>query len=400
MRTRAEHVSTSRVSKAPSGRHRAPRRPRRVIATQLGSLLTAVLLVASVLTGVTVAVTPGIAQAEITEPTICSLEGGYSSSDRPQSGGPGDFHLFYGSWRCYEAGTLGEPWSVSLSTTVDVAGCPAAPVIAADLYGYSYSGSKFLDGSVSGYLVATNLLHLSGTVMSDAGLRSISLALSMTNVDLCRDRSLGLANGTMTLDADPDSLLAQVPPVPPVPPVPDPVGVLEPILTGTGLVQSPDIGHESAKCQTQPGSQQVTDTTAEGARTLVYTSKPTATEVNVCFRVEATAASSGYGGRVGIIPAAPGVSDTPGVPSSDGLGSTCTTTTPNAVPGTHPMVSGSTVGVPYAFDSYSNGASTAWVCVRVGSNVNVRVVVPVAAPTVTGVPPSYLVTFYPDAGTL
>ena len=64
------------------------------------------------------------------------------------------------------------------------------------------------------------------------------------------------------------------------------------------------------------------------------------------------------------------------------------------------MVSGSTAGVPYAFDSYSNGSSTVWVCVRVGSNVNVRVLVPVSPPTTTGVPPSYLVTFYPDAGTL
>jgi hypothetical protein len=157
------------------------------------------------------------------------------------------------------------------------------------------------------------------------------------------------------------------------------------------------------------GGQQAADVTAEGIHTFLYTYAPSPQDVNVCFRAEDISDGVGLGGEVIVTPTATGVSLTGvglpslGVPTVDGSGSACSSTTPNAVPGSHPIVSGGVAGMPVLFDAYSNATSTAWVCVQVGTSVNDRVVVPVTLPTVgspgVSVGPGYSVTFYPDPGT-
>lgn len=168
-------------------------------------------------------------------------------------------------------------------------------------------------------------------------------------------------------------------------------------LAGGVAQQGATPGTASGTCALN-GGQQVVDETSEGVTGFVYTWQPSSSQFDVCFRAQ-DSVGVGFGGLIAITPTAPGVSiggATP--PSADNNGSTCTTTTPNAVPGSHPISSGGVAGVPYLFDAYSNGASTAWVCVQVGSVVDERVVVPVSAPSVT-VSPGYEVTFYPDPGT-
>ena len=53
-------------------------------------------------------------------------------------------------------------------------------------------------------------------------------------------------------------------------------------------------------------------------------------------------------------------------------------------------------GQPYAFDAYSDGATTVWVCLTVGTAVSSRVIVPIS---VSGPTVGPLITWYPDPGT-
>lgn len=149
---------------------------------------------------------------------------------------------------------------------------------------------------------------------------------------------------------------------------------------------------DSSTCQFN-GGQQVADTTVEGVRTFVYVWRPSPTTAAVCFRAQ-DSAGAGAGGMVLVTPSVPGA--TVGVPSSDADGSACASTTPNAVPGAHPMATGGVAGQPFAFDTYSNGTSAAWVCVQVGSTVDTRVMLPVSARVGS---PGNEVSFFPDPGT-
>lgn len=155
------------------------------------------------------------------------------------------------------------------------------------------------------------------------------------------------------------------------------------------------IGFPSQYCAANGGTA-VVDNTTEGVTSFLYTYQPSAQQVDVCFRAQD--ASTGLGGMMVITPSAPGVSGGGlGAPSADGDGSACSTTTPNGVPGSHPMSSGQVDGTTYSADAYSN-ASAAWVCLQVGFSVDNRVVVPVQV-SAPGVSPGVDVTFYPDPGT-
>ena len=181
-----------------------------------------------------------------------------------------------------------------------------------------------------------------------------------------------------------------------------------------GGVRVEPAGGYSSSCATN-GGQRVLDNTVEGVHTFLYTRQPSATEVDVCFRAES--GSTGVGGMFVITPATPGVRPPGlssvtlpgvGVPSNDSDSLACATTTepPNRVPGSHPMAFGGVGPVQYLVDSYLSDAE-AWVCLQVGTEVDTRVVVPL---TVSGTPGAsidpgtvsigYLVTFYPDSGTL
>ena len=164
-------------------------------------------------------------------------------------------------------------------------------------------------------------------------------------------------------------------------------------------------GPPSVTCQVYGGTT-IVDNSVEGVRTALWTLVRSTNRVDVCFRVEAPGASGG--GVISITPVAPSVSvggvgvPTLGVPSVDSNGSACSTTTPNSVPGTHPVTGGTVAGVPYAFDAYSN-ATAIWVCLQAGV-VNDRVVIPVTPPTIGGIPAvgistGYDVVFYPDPDT-
>lgn len=392
MRARTQQARACRLRRAPAGRHRAPRPARGRRASQLGSLLVAGLLMASMVTAVTAGVTPGIAAADSAAPTPCTSSAAYVSTYVSADGREG--FSSRSTWQCTGSGSTAGYWEIYMQGSIGSTACRTDPTVTANIYaGYSPDGSV-TGGSLSGYWPGNSELILVGSIATYEGTHTLSMILDMSqSYDLCSGNSFGYAWGTVTLDA-----AGLVPPVPTAPPVPDPVAVAQQGLDAArGLAVGS--GRESSLCKTQPGQQQVTDSTVEGVHTSVYFSTPTATEVDVCFRAE-TSPGTGYGGLVAIKPTVPGVSGTPGVPTTDVAGSACSTAAPNAVPGTHPMASGSTAGVPYAFDTYSNGSSAAWVCVQVGSTVNTRVLVPVSAPSVTGVPPSYLVTFYPDAGTL
>lgn len=130
------------------------------------------------------------------------------------------------------------------------------------------------------------------------------------------------------------------------------------------------------------------DTTLEGVHTKLYVLQPSAQETDVCVRAEI--GSTGIGGEF-VVRAAlpvPGI----GLPSTDTQASKCTTTTPNLVPGFHPIESGTVAGQTVLLDAYAN-ASAVWVCARVGTTAE-RVILPVGLP---GLPdPATLVTFEPD----
>ena len=75
MRARTQQGTGFRPRRAPAGRHRAPRPAGARRSSQWGGLLAVGLLVTSVLTGLTVAATPGIAAADSQTPTLCSVYG-------------------------------------------------------------------------------------------------------------------------------------------------------------------------------------------------------------------------------------------------------------------------------------------------------------------------------------
>lgn len=167
-------------------------------------------------------------------------------------------------------------------------------------------------------------------------------------------------------------------------------------------------GTPSSICQTDNG-QQIADLTTQGVHVKVYVNYglPGASTVGaaVCYRIDAPD-GTGVGGRIAILPAAPDVDitgvgvPTIGVPSTDTNSTACSTTTPNGVPGTHPISSGSVLGVPYMIDAYS-GPTGSWVCIQLPNTVSTRVVVPTTSP-ITGTPdvtvtPAYVVTISRDA---
>lgn len=178
-----------------------------------------------------------------------------------------------------------------------------------------------------------------------------------------------------------------------------------------GVVDTSTAGAYSASCLAN-GGETVADNTVEGVHTFVAVDNQSPNEVDVCFRAES--GGTGVGGMIAITPAAPsvtppGVSNVTlpglGVPSTDGNAQACTTTTSpaNQVPGTHPIATGTVVSVSYLLDAYLNDTQ-AWVCLRVGTAVDTRIVVPISVPGTPGatlypgsVSVGYVVTFYPDA---
>lgn len=195
-------------------------------------------------------------------------------------------------------------------------------------------------------------------------------------------------------------------------------------LSPAGLIQQTSQTPGASDTCKANGGPVIIDSTTEGVHTSLYTyQRPApAEELDVCFRADVE--GIGAGGMVAITPAAPGISITGveppsvvvpsiGTPSTDGHSSYCSSppagSPPNGVAGSHPISSGTLPGgTTFAFDTYSDLASTAWVCIQVGSLVTDRVVVPLALPSV-GVPTittpwatvssGYVVTFTPDPGT-
>ena len=157
---------------------------------------------------------------------------------------------------------------------------------------------------------------------------------------------------------------------------------------------APDFVDPSRDCK-RLGGQQVVDTTTQGVEVFLYTYQVSTEQVHVCWR--AASGGTGVGGKLVISTEVPSAGSV-GAPSVDGSASACTTTTspPNRVPGSHPVSSGGVAGVPYSFDAYTDGGSTAWACVQVGSAVTRRVIVPVSVTGPSGEP---VVTWYPDEGT-
>jgi len=152
---------------------------------------------------------------------------------------------------------------------------------------------------------------------------------------------------------------------------------------------------QSARCD---AGQQVLDNTSEGVHVKLYTLATGLTgltpEFDVCVRVEQVPAGTGSGGMLAITPRSPDFSITNiQGPTQDTNVAACQTT-PNAVPGTHPIASGGVAGQPYVVDAYATG-SAIWVCVSVGTTFVDRWVVPVVVPTVF-VDPHTDVAFYPD----
>jgi hypothetical protein len=99
----------------------------------------------------------------------------------------------------------------------------------------------------------------------------------------------------------------------------------------------------------------------------------------VCYRVSNPTAGN-VGGRFDITGAS--VSGG-GAPSVDSSSQACETTTPNQVPGVHPLVSGTILSRPFDFDAYASSGA-AWVCAQVAS-VQERLIVPVPSATVPSV---------------
>ena len=178
----------------------------------------------------------------------------------------------------------------------------------------------------------------------------------------------------------------------------NPLGHGSVILTPGTVVNSVDLpppsDYPSGDCKFL-GGQQVVDTTAQGVEVYLYTYQVSTEQVHVCWRADS--GGTGVGGKLVISTEVPSAGSV-GAPSVDGNASACTTTTspPNQVPGSHPVTSGGVAGVPYSFDAYTDGGSTAWACVQVGSAVTKRVIVPLS---VTGPSGDAVVAWYPDEGT-
>jgi hypothetical protein len=162
----------------------------------------------------------------------------------------------------------------------------------------------------------------------------------------------------------------------------------------TSPIQQQTLANASSTCKNASG-QQVVENTTQGVHTFVYTRQASTTEFDVCWRAEDVSAGVGVGGMLAITPTSPNPGAV-GIPSTDSNATACSTTTPNAVPGSHPTTSGGVGGQPYAFDAYSDAATTVWACLTVGTAVNSRVIVPISVSSPTTGP---LVTWYPDSGT-
>lgn len=176
---------------------------------------------------------------------------------------------------------------------------------------------------------------------------------------------------------------------------------LTPAISAPGIAQIvPDVfSIPSNYCD---DGQQIVDAATLGVYTKLYVLVASATEVNVCFRVQD--GETFEGGRVKIAPVAPTVEGveppTVGTPSTDDDGGACTAEPFNQVPTPHPISGGGVAGVPYLVDAYLN-SSAAWVCLQVGApaDVDSRVIVPITPPSVGGPPTvtvGYDVTYYPD----
>lgn len=178
-------------------------------------------------------------------------------------------------------------------------------------------------------------------------------------------------------------------------------GVFDGFVIVTPLPETPSSstpppdGEPSDDCKAN-GGERIVDGTTGGVTTMLYVDQPASDEVEVCVRVE-DSSGDGYGGKLAVTPGEldPGVGG--GVPSTDGDSGACSSTTPNLVPGAHPVAHGGVSSVDYMIDVYAN-ASEAWLCLEVDPpGTNVRVKVPVGVPGVTlGGDP---VTWYPDDGT-
>lgn len=164
------------------------------------------------------------------------------------------------------------------------------------------------------------------------------------------------------------------------------------MLAGLGAAPAHAFVGPSSACD---AGTQVIDTFNEGVHTKLYTLAPSASELDVCVRVESGA--TGKGGEFVIKAGTPtaNVGNLPS-PGQDANDAACASTPGNAIPGAHPVSSGGVAGTPYLIDAYLNG-TTAWVCLRAGTTVD-RLLVPVTVPSVV-VDPGTTVTFNPDPGT-
>jgi hypothetical protein len=175
-----------------------------------------------------------------------------------------------------------------------------------------------------------------------------------------------------------------------------PVDVVEP---------APAQPHPSQRCRAG-GTVVVLDVRVGGADADLRLGLASPERVELCFRVEGLGAAAG--GMVTVTPGVPlvdvggGVGPGLGVPSWDTDSTACSTTTPNRVPGNHPIVAGGVAGVPLLLDAYTNGPAV-WVCLEVGPLAKARVIVPITLPTVgrpgAVVTPAAVVTFTPDPDT-
>jgi hypothetical protein len=89
----------------------------------------------------------------------------------------------------------------------------------------------------------------------------------------------------------------------------------------------------------------------------------------VCYRATSGSAPD-IGGRFDVV----GATASAIPPSNDSSSQACQNTIPNAVPGVHPLVSGTLLSQAFTFDAYS-ATGVVWVCAQVGSQ-QVRVLVP------------------------
>ena len=156
-------------------------------------------------------------------------------------------------------------------------------------------------------------------------------------------------------------------------------------VTPDDLFEEPDPepGLPSSSCD---AGQQVHDGTIAGLQVKLYVLQRSPQDVDVCFRV------AGTGGKIAIMPHVPDLlQDAPG---RDGSSTACTDFAPNHMPGPHPLAAGSALGTPYLVDTYWGGPlGSVWVCLRVGTLVSERVLVPFPFPDLSQQPQ---VAWYPD----